>query len=248
MQMRDCGRSSRRLQRPIRHTVALAERRANRPGADGVGQFGAGRKIEPPRLRPSTLGGQEEMTELYDSIGQGYSQHRRPDLRIRRTILRALDGLHSIVNVGAVQASATALPFRDAAFDASTAILTVHHWPDWRNGIRELARSARRRVAILTWDPSASGFWLVNDYFPEILHTDRQIFPAITMLARELGRIRVDSVPVPYDCTDGFLGAYWRRPAAYLDPAVRQAISTFNKVAKPEAGLARLQRDLRTGA
>jgi SAM-dependent methyltransferase len=220
------------------------------------------------------------MAELYGSIGQGYARHRRPDVRIRRTILRALDGLDSIVNVGAgtgsyeprdrfvvavepspvmirqrpphaapvVQGSATALPFRDATFDASTAILTVHHWPDWRNGIRELARSARRRVAILTWDPSASAFWLVNDYFPEILRTDRQIFPAITMLARELGRIRVEAVPIPHDCTDGFLGAYWRRPAAYLDSSVRQAISTFNKVAAPEPGLARLRRDLRTGA
>lgn len=219
------------------------------------------------------------MTELYDSIGQGYSHRRRPDVRIQRAILKALDGLSSIVNVGAgtgsyeprdrfvvavepspvmlrqrpphaapaVQASATALPFRDAAFDASTAILTVHHWPDWRSGIRELARAARRRVAILTWDPSASGFWLVNDYFPEILQTDRQIFPAITMLARELGRIRVDAVPVPPDCTDGFLGAYWRRPAAYLDPSVRQAISTFSKVVNPEVGLDRLRQDLRTG-
>lgn len=148
----------------------------------------------------------------------------------------------------AVQASATALPFRDAAFDAATALLTVHHWPDWRNGVRELARAARRRVAILTWDPSASGFWLVNDYFPEILHRDRQIFPAISMLARELGRIHVHPIPVPHDCSDGFLGAYWRRPAAYLDPSVRQAISTFNKVAEPEAALVRLQRDLQTGA
>jgi len=26
---------------------------------------------------------------------------------------------------------------------------------------------------------------------------------------------------IQHDCTDGFFGAYWRRPGAYLDPDVR---------------------------
>lgn len=34
----------------------------------------------------------------------------------------------------AVKACATRLPFRDAAFDASLAILTIHHWPDLERG------------------------------------------------------------------------------------------------------------------
>jgi hypothetical protein len=46
---------------------------------------------------------------------------------------------------------------------------------------------------------------------------------------------------------DGFLGAYWRRPHAYLDPAVRGAISTFSKIGDVEAGLARLRNDLENG-
>jgi hypothetical protein len=32
-------------------------------------------------------------------------------------------------------------------------------------------------------------------------------------------------VPVPHDCTDGFMAACWRRPDAFLDPAKRAAIS-----------------------
>ena len=55
-------------------------------------------------------------------------------------------------------------------------------------------------------------------------------------------------VPVPHDCTDGFLGAYWRRPRAYLDPRVRSAISTFSKITRAEEGLSRLDADLRSGA
>ena len=54
---------------------------------------------------------------------------------------------------------------------------------------------------------------------------------------------------VPHDCVDGFMGAYWRRPHAYLDAGVRSAISTFAKMTPRdlEAGLKRLRRDLEDG-
>jgi SAM-dependent methyltransferase len=146
-----------------------------------------------------------------------------------------------------VRGSGGALPFRDATFDASLAILTIHHWPDQTKGLEELRRAARRRVVILTWDPAAPGFWL-TDYFPEILHIDRLIFPSLEMLTRELGRVSIFDVPIPHDCSDGFLGAYWRRPAAYLDASVRSAISTFGKLRDVTEGLARLARDLDSGA
>ena len=60
-------------------------------------------------------------------------------------------------------------------------------------------------------------------------------------------RVAVAPVPIPRDCVDGFLGAYWARPAAYLDAAVQAGISSF---ARPgtEAGLARLRWDMVTGA
>jgi SAM-dependent methyltransferase len=147
----------------------------------------------------------------------------------------------------AVQALAGELPFRDAAFDAALAILTIHHWPDWRRGLAELARSARKRVVILTWDPSAAGFWLVNDYLPELLSVDRRVFPGLEAIGGELGRISVSVVPIPCNCTDGFLGAYWQRPDAYLDPAVRNAISTFARVDNVQEGLSRLREDLHSG-
>lgn len=57
-------------------------------------------------------------------------------------------------------------------------------------------------------------------------------------------------VPIPHDCRDGFLGAYWRRPEAYLDAGVRSAISSFAKLgdARLADGLARLRADLASGA
>ena len=77
--------------------------------------------------------------------------------------------------------------------------------------------------------------------------TDRTIFPTRDELERSLGPVDLRPLPIPHDCVDGFLGAYWRRPRAYLDAAVRGAISTFSKLADVEPGLVRLRRDLDDG-
>ena len=146
-----------------------------------------------------------------------------------------------------VRASATHLPFRDAVFAATLAVLTVHHWPDRSRGLAELSRVTRERVVILSWDPAFSGFWLVDDYFPEIWAIDRPIFPSIDELRQALGSVESRPLLIPHDCTDGFLGAYWRRPEAYLDPGVRGAMSTFAKITGVEPGVARLRRDLGDG-
>lgn len=148
----------------------------------------------------------------------------------------------------AVRASAERLPFRDRAFDAAMAVLTIHHWPDWRAGLAELRRVARGPVAILTWDPDHPGFWLVQDYFPEILAVDRVILPRFEEIERVLGPCEVRPLPVPADCSDGFLGAYWRRPEMYLDPGARGAISAFARIGSLQPGLDRLRTDLADGS
>jgi len=150
----------------------------------------------------------------------------------------------------AVQARAEALPFADRAFDAAMAVLTIHHWTDRAGGIAECARVARERVVLLTWDPASNGFWLVQDYFPEFMEADRRQFPGLAEYAEAFGpsaRVRVESVPVPRDCVDGFLGAYWARPEAYLDAAVRAGISSFAR-ADTTSGSERLRADLASGA
>jgi SAM-dependent methyltransferase len=146
-----------------------------------------------------------------------------------------------------VRAAAGDLPFRAGAFAAALAILTVHHWPDRTRGLAELVRVARERAVLFTWDPASAGFWLVHDYFPELVAIDRRIFPTMDELAAALGDLEVRPVPIPHDCADGFLGAYWRRPAAYLDPDVRRAISTFARLQTLEPGLSRLRQDLADG-
>ena len=147
----------------------------------------------------------------------------------------------------AVQGLAESLPFSDNAFDAALAVLTVHHWSDQRAGLTELRRVARDQVIILTWDPEHPGFWLVRDYFPALIEFDRRIFPALADLETILGRTEVSVVPIPHDCVDGFLGAYWRRPEEYLDEGVRSGISTFTRVGDVSPGVEHLREDLEGG-
>ena len=146
-----------------------------------------------------------------------------------------------------VRARVEHLPFPDNAFDAAMGVLTLHHWTDWRRGIGEMRRVAFGPVVILTWDPDGPGFWLTDRYFPEFVVADRTRFPAIDTLAAEMGGADVRAIGVPTACVDGFLGAYWQRPHAYLDPVVRAGISSFADVAPDDPRLLRLAAEIRDG-
>lgn len=146
----------------------------------------------------------------------------------------------------AYHGSAEAMPFANDQFDAAMAVLTVHHWTDLEAGLREMRRVTKGPLVILTFDPESPYFWLA-DYIPEIIELDQPIMPKLDAFDRILGKNKVESVLVPRDCTDGFLGAYWQRPHAYLDPRVRSAISTFSKLDNVASALARLEQDLASG-
>lgn len=160
-------------------------------------------------------------------------------------MIRQRSGGDSLV----VQGAAEALPFPAGTFDAALAVLTLHHWADWRAGLGEMKRVARRLV-IFTIEPRESDkFWLTEAYFPEIVTLDRGRYPSVDDIAASLGTCHVDRIAVPHDCVDGFLGAFWRRPEAYLDPRVRAGMSGF-ALLEPgvvDRGVARLKSDLESG-
>jgi SAM-dependent methyltransferase len=151
----------------------------------------------------------------------------------------------------AIRGHAESLPLAPGSVDAAMACMTLHHWVDWRVGIHELRRVARKRVVIFTYDYSyATRFWLLRDYLPKLARLDCARFPAIEEQRVATGdEVRMEPVPIPHDCLDGFLAAYWRRPAAYLDERTRSGISTFRLPGAERLldGLDRLAEDLRTG-
>lgn len=216
---------------------------------------------------------------VYDSIGTTYAMTRQPDPRIRDAIWEAVGDARSVVNVGAGAGSyepprtllavepsmvmiaqrppglapaavttAERIPLPDKSVDAALCSLTIHHWPDVAAGFREIRRVARS-VVVYTWDFDVTReFWLCR-YIPAINDADARVAVSMDDLCELLETRDVRVVPTPHDCSDGFLGAYWRRPEAYLDPHVRAGISTFAKLdaGVVNAGLELLREDIQSG-
>jgi SAM-dependent methyltransferase len=148
----------------------------------------------------------------------------------------------------AVRGVAEALPVADGTFDAALAILTVHHWSDPRQGLRELARVAHRQV-VVTWDPEASSrHWLHRDYLPELLAHEASL-SSLDDVVDVLAVRDVVVMEVPRVCADGFMSAQWASPADYLDPAVRAGMSGLSLLDQDvvNGAIARLARDLVDG-
>jgi len=127
----------------------------------------------------------------------------------------------------ALAARAEALPFDDGAFDAAMACVTIHHWETPEAGLAELRRVARGPVVVFTFELQYLPAWQ-HEFLREGVAKELPRFPAIDDIAAALGgRTRVERIPTPGDCTDGFFEAFWRRPEELLDPAVRGAQSVW---------------------
>ena len=150
----------------------------------------------------------------------------------------------------AVRASASALPLPPGCAAVALAILTVHHWDDPAAGLAELCRIAPRRVVLAIDFDVHSRFWLLEEYLPEVGDHVRRCGPGSDEIAAAIGATTSVPMAVPRDMDDGVLGAYWCRPEAYLDPAVRANASGL-ALADPaviERGIGRLEADLASGA
>jgi SAM-dependent methyltransferase len=212
--------------------------------------------------------------------GRAYVETRRPDPRIARAIRAALGDATSVVNIGAgagsyeptdlvvvpvepsermiaqrptslppaIRGVAEALPLADKSVDAALAVLSSHHWADRKAAFAEIRRVVRHRAVFFTHDPDAPFGWL-DDYFPALADDRTARYPELTEF-EVLGRVNIEPVPVPADCTDGFTAAYWRRPQAYLDDAIRGNMSTFALLDAQHVadGVARLAHDLADGS
>ena len=127
----------------------------------------------------------------------------------------------------AIAGRAEALPLDDGAVDAAMACVTVHHWEPPEAGLRELRRVARGPVVVFTLDLDHHVAWL-QEHLAEGLAVERPRFPEPEAVATALGgRTRIETIPTPADCTDGFFEAYWNRPEALLQPEVRGAQSLW---------------------
>jgi SAM-dependent methyltransferase len=127
----------------------------------------------------------------------------------------------------AIAARAEALPFDDRAVDAAMACVTIHHWEPPAAGLAELRRVARGPVVVFTFELDCLPEWQL-EFLREGIERERPRFPAIEEIVCALGgNARVERIPTPGDCADGFFEAFWRRPERLLDPAVRASQSIW---------------------
>lgn len=149
-----------------------------------------------------------------------------------------------------ISGRAEALPFDDDSVDAAMACLTIHHWEPPEVGLAELRRVARGPVVVFTFDLDDLPEWQL-DFLADGLAIERPRFPSIADVTAALGgQSRVEHIPTPGDCLDGFIEAFWRRPEALLDPAVRSAQSMWAMLdpAIEEGTIRRLSAALQSGA
>ncbi len=146
--------------------------------------------------------------------------------------------------------AAESLPLDDDSVDAAMACVTVHHWADRAGGLAELRRVARGPVVIFTFELDDLVAWQ-RDYFAEAVALEQPRFGLVDELGAELGgNVRIERMPTPADCTDGFFEAFWNRPEPLLDRTVRasQSIWELLEPGAEEKIFERLAADLESGA
>ncbi len=152
--------------------------------------------------------------------------------------------------IPAINAKGDNLPFDDNSFDATMAMVTIHHWPDMDKGLKELRRVTKEQVIIMTFDPSAlDNFWNVH-YFPELIEVEKARYPTIEFIKNALGgNCEVVEIPIPLDCVDGFQEAFYGRPEAFLEKEVRLSQSAWGFLSEEvqDRLVKKLDDDLKSG-
>lgn len=214
------------------------------PRYDKIGIGYATHRQEDPRIAAvlwAALGDARSVV----NVGAGAGSYEPPDRQViavePSAVMLDQRGPH---RVPGMLGRAECLPLAENSVDAAMAVLTVHHWPDQQAGLAELLRVARQRIVLLTLDPDISAqMWLMADYAPEIAALDYDLFPAPESIATQLGGGELQIVPVPADCRDGFLLAFWAHPERVLDPYARAATSGFARM--PDKAVSRVTKQLR---
>jgi hypothetical protein len=184
------------------------------------------------------------------NVGAGAGSYEPVDRHVLAVEPAAAMRAQRRASTPAIDATAEHLPVDDDSFDAAMAMFTVHQWPDLAGGLSELRRVSRGPVLVMTADPDVIPAWWLADYAPDLLANEASRCPPLESIEAGLGgRCTVTGLPVPIDCTDGFMEAYYGRPEAFLDPAVRRAQSCWPFLTRAQEGdvVARLRADLESG-
>lgn len=225
-----------------------------KPAGDvDYGKFGqgyAGQRQTDPRIEArvhQALGDAKVILNVGAGAGSYEPQDRHVIAIEPSAAMRAQRPGH---RVPAIHGIAEELPLDNQSVDASMAIVTVHQWRDLEKGLSELCRVTRGPILVMTFDGEAFEPYWLKHYAPKLFEHESGRMPDLRRLTDCLGSaVEVQPVPIPIDCVDGFNEAYYARPEAFLDPAVRRSQSAWSFVSEEDqAGFVkRLGDDLESG-
>ncbi|WP_382302533.1 class I SAM-dependent methyltransferase [Hwangdonia seohaensis] len=151
---------------------------------------------------------------------------------------------------------AETLSLDSKSIDGIMGSLTIHHWAYLEKGFTQLHRVLKTtgNLVIFTSTPKQmAGYWL-NHYFPKMMKDSMLQMPALEtvkgiMTQVGFATIKTELYSIKPDLKDLFLYSGKHHPKLYLNPHVRQGISSFSSLAhadEVEMGLQQLEADIKT--
>ncbi|MFT5765863.1 MAG: SAM-dependent methyltransferase [Saprospiraceae bacterium] len=145
----------------------------------------------------------------------------------------------------------------DSSIDGIIGSLTIHHWTDLNISFQELYRVLKTKgnIVIFTASPDQmKGYWL-NHYFPKMLQDSINQMPGVEKVKAAMTsagfKIRKkEKYSIQPDLIDQFLYCGKQQPELYLNPNIRNGISSFSALANKEEvekGLLQLEGDIASG-
>ena len=184
------------------------------------------------------------------SSGRGGGWTQQAEDRFIETLAESTNVTRSAAEAGVSLSSAYRRRARDASFRARWGEALATGYAQLEMAMLERALHGRPKEVKVGGESR-----IIQDYDDRIalallkMHRDtvREIeasrFPAIDRITAALGgSVRVEPVPVPLHCADGFNEAYYGRPEALLDAEARLACSSWSLV--PQAAVERFVRAL----
>jgi ubiquinone/menaquinone biosynthesis C-methylase UbiE len=152
--------------------------------------------------------------------------------------------------------NAEQLDFEDNSFDGALASLTLHHWNNLEKGFKEIDRVLKPGASFLIFTSSpeqTASFWLKH-YFPIMIQNSVDVMPKLTSIKENLCKygfqiMAKEKYYIQDDLQDHFLNCGKNKPELYLNPEIRQGISSFSAFANQEEvekGLVQLEKDIQS--
>ncbi|SHG19875.1 class I SAM-dependent methyltransferase [Pedobacter caeni] len=148
------------------------------------------------------------------------------------------------------------IDFAGDTFDGAIATLTIHHWIDLAQSLKELYRVLKPGSNLVIFSATSEqmrNYWL-HHYFPKMMAAAMNQMPSFSKIW-EYGTdagfevVKTEKYVVHDELQDLFLYAGKRKPEMYLDPEIREGISSFTDLSAADeisSGLTLLERDIKS--